>query len=354
MKTQKRPLHSALQILNKVVDNKSSLQALSYVKLAATRGTVTLTATNMDQRLTTEIPGEGELIVCVPAKTFMSLVKPENKKDDGEVEITVLDETTVIVTVDNFKTHMTTIPVEDFPEENTDDFNLLALWPAKPLLESLTHVLPAASNDPTRPHICCVSLEDERICCTDGHRLHTAKLPTQLSSQILIPVPAAKTLQRVLKNADSVVIARSEDRLKIRAGQFTLETKLVDATFPPVDQVIPTRHETKLIVDAVKFANAVKRVGMVSKSRGVRLTVNGAIEVSSSDEDCEANVVVTPIENNHLADSPDLTLGVASGYVLDAIGKEKGEAILEFGGPLDPVLLRHGEDRLSVVMPTRL
>jgi DNA polymerase-3 subunit beta len=350
MKVNRRALHEALSILVRVADYKSTIQALRCVKLDAKDGQLRLTATNLDQTLTAEIPGEGDLTICLPAKALAQLAKPE-PKTSGDLDIEPIDGSIVAIKAEGVVVRLATMTIEDFPSENDDEFNLVAMWPAGKLADSLAFCTPAVSTDETRPHICCISL-DEVMAATDGHRLHTATLPSQLSEPILLPVPTAKILQRILKGADNIVIARSEKSLKLRVGIYTLETKLVDSTFPPIDQVIPKRHDTRLVVDADQFAKVVKRVGMLSNTRGVKMIVNGRIELSSSDEECEANVIVEPLENNH--DGEDIVMGLNMAFLFDAMGKEKGNVSISLAGPLDPIRVDHTDGRLSVIMPMRI
>ena len=356
MRINRRAFYGALQILNKVIDHKTQVDALRHVRLDASQGVVRLTATNLSQTLTTEFSGEGELSICLPAKTLAASIKPASKADDGDVRIEVLDENTAVVHVDGLRLHLATVPLDAFPSPPPDDdLQLLALWPSKPLAESLAHVIPSMGTDPTRPHLACLALLDSRCASTDGHRLATAGLPTELPESLLIPTAAAKLLPRLLKDGDSVVLARSDKALKLRVGPWTLTTKLVESEFPPIDQVIPKYGDDnpRLVVDAKQLVRAFKRVGTLSNTRGVRVTVNGSIELSSSDPEVgDASVVVEPTENTH--EGEDLVLGLNMAYIVDALATMKGDATLRFGGTLDPVRVEDEDERLSVVMPMRL
>ncbi len=359
MKTNRRALHEALRELVRIQDRKPTLDVLNTVKIEATQGNVTLTTSNLDQWLSAEIPGEGELAVCIPAKVLQGLTKPENKADDGEVVIEVLDEETVTIVVDGLKTQLKTEPVEDFPLPSTEDFDLVAMWPAKPFMESLAFVAPVASDDFSRPHLASVCLGEkdngQRVCACDGHRLHTAPSPSILPEPILLPIKAATALQRILKGAQDVIIARSDDRVKMKAGQFTLESKVVDAVFPPVDQVIPSRTETQLVVDAKMLTKAVKKMRALSKNPGIKMTVNGVIEMTSANPSVgEATMIVEPVSSNHPSDAPDIELGFNSAYLLDSMAKEKGEVRIGLSGPLDPVRFDYEDGRIGVVMPMRV
>ena len=356
MRINRRALHGVLQTLSRVADPRSTLAAYQHVHLVAADGKLVLTATDGDRTLTADLPCDGDLPeTCLPVKPLTTLSKPESKGSDGDVVIDVDDQVATII-VDGVTSKLATFPVEDFPAGNEDDFSLVAFWPAAPLAESLAFCLPTVCTDVTRPHIASLCLH-EVMASTDGHRLHICPLPTQLQDELLVPLQSAQVLQRILKGASgNIIIARSEDRVKMRVGIFTLESKVTDATFPPIDQVIPKGHETRIVVDAAGFSKALKKVGSLSSDRlkGVRMTINGVIELSSSEEDCESKVMVTPLENNHDAETPDIVLGVNMAYMVDALARDKGQVTMEFGKPLDPILVRHEDDRLSVVMPMRV
>ena len=211
------------------------------------------------------------------------------------------------------------------------------------------YTIPAVSTDSTRPHIGGVHFESNRIASTDGHRLHLMITDLPLDVPFLLPLPAAKTLRKIL--TDMVIIARADDRLKVKTGNWLMECRLSDAQFPPIDQVIPRHQNTQVSVDAALFTRALKQVAGVSQRNiGVKLRINGAIELSATDPDIgESRAIVNPTSTNHTGDILDF--GVNSAYLLDAItGKD---AVMQFDGPLDPVTVTCGKS-FAVVMPMRI
>jgi len=353
MRTNRKGMHQALQLLTKVVDHKSAVQIIRCVKLQAKDGVFKLTATDLERTLTTELACEGELTTCLPAKLLCKLVKPQGKNDDSNVEIEAVGDDIVVIRADDVTTKLASKPAEDFPASKDRDWNLVALWPTKPLAEALDYVLPAASTDETRPHICGVQLDTTgKIVATDGRRLHMTDLPSPLAEDLLLTTAAAQTLRHILKDADQVVIARDEDRVKVRAGQWTLETTAVKAEFPPYEQVVPKSPQTTVTVDGKAFSRALKRLDILSSRPGVKMVINGVIELSSSDPEIgEASVVVTPIENDHTGD--DLIIGFNLAYLVEAIGRKDQTARLRFDGRLDPLRIDRDQDT-AVVMPMRI
>ncbi len=354
MQTLKQELSTALRELVRVAPNKPSVPILAHVVLRAAGGTLTLRSTDIDTHLTAELPCDGDLApICLPVKSLAALARPESSKKDAGVVTIDLDGMIATVVVDGVTSKLATLPADDFPATSDAEWTLTGVWPEKPLAAAIAHVLPAVSADITRPHLCCVALVDGTAVTTDGHRLHTARLGVPTSEPLLLPVPAASALSRILTGDDAVVVVRTDTRLKIRVRGWTLETKLVDAEFPPFEQVIPRQSTIHMTVEAVQFGQALKRLTALSANRGVRVTVNGAIELGLSDpEQGEATVTVSTLENDHVGE--DLVIGLNPAYVLDALGKTNRPVRLALGGCLDPLLLTHDDGRLAVVMPMRV
>jgi len=172
--------------------------------------------------------------------------------------------------------------------------------------------------------------------------------------KLLLPIPAVTAMTRILTGDDQVVVvARSDKRLVLRVRGWTLETRLVEAEFPPFEQVIPRSSTNHLSVDAAQFTRALKRLAAMSPGHGVRVVVNGIIELGLDDpEKGETKVTVMPLENDHVGD--DLVLGVAPAYLIDALGKDARPVSIGLGGCLDPLVVRHEDGRTAIVMPLRV
>jgi hypothetical protein len=242
-----------------------------------------------------EQPAEGPLSCCLPARMLAALTKPEGRGQAGDVEI-LLDGDLASVVVEGLSTRLATRPVEEFPAVRGDavkEWSLVAMWPAAEIRDALSYVLPAASTDTARPHLNAVCLGPDRVAATDGHRLHTVRLPTELPEPLLLHRDAAETLRRVL-DGDTVILARAGDALRIRTGSWQVETRLVDARFPPIDKVVPPRERAiKMRVETAALRRALDRVSRLTRDGALRVTVNGVLTLRTSDPDLgEAAVVV--------------------------------------------------------------
>ncbi len=354
MRVDRRALHGVLKELVRVTDPKASLPILSHVLLQATAGVVTVTATCLERTLSCHLPAEGDIQTCLPAKMLSVLIAPEGKGDAGDVTIEDTDGTCSI-SLEGLTSKITAIAPDDFPEQPDPAWSLIAMGQTAAFAEALSFVLPAVSHDEGRPHLNGVQFESDHLIATDGHRLHLTPSPVAMAEPLLISLGAAQTVKRMLPFGEHLIIARDGAHLRIGVGPWQLTTKLVDARFPPHAKVIPDRatQTTNLTVDRSLFAKALARVSRLSKNAPVHLRINGAVSIMTEDPDLgNAEVVVPIIESDHTGD--DLVVGVAPGYVRDALGQQGDQLEVSFSGPNDAIRLDLPGERVAVVMPMRL
>ena len=354
MRMKRRELSEALKVLNKVADHKSAMEILGHVNIESVNGKAKLTVTDLNNTLSAELSCEGDLSAVLPAKLLAKLVKPEGRKDAGEVLLEVEDGLAVLE-VGGATTKIPTKPLDDFPARKSEEWGLTAVWLARELVEALSYIIPATSQDETRPHICCVFFDQEGMAVsTDGHRLHTAPLPSELAESITLRQDTGVVLQRILKKAETVIIAKSDKSVRIRAGLWTLDTTVVAVDFPPWRQVVPKQFGSSIAVEADRLVGALRRVAKVlpQKNSGMRLVVNGVLTVQAEDPELgSAEIVVPTLSNTHKGE--DLVVGYNTAYLLEAISKAT-KAKLFFGKPLDPLRVELDNSRTAVVVPSTI
>ncbi len=354
MRVDRRALHGVLKELVRATDPKASLPILSHVLLQATAGVLTVTATCLERTLSCNLPAEGDIQTCLPAKMLSLLIAPEGKGDAGDVVIEDADGTCSI-SLEGLTSKIGAMSPDDFPEQPDRAWSLVAMGQTAAFGEALAFVLPAVSHDEGRPHLNGVQFESDRLVATDGHRLHLTPSPVPVAEPLLISLSAAQTIKRILPLGEHVILARDGGHLRIGVGPWQLTTKLVDARFPPHGKVIPDRatQTTNLTVNRELFAKALARVSRLAKNTPVHLRVNGAISIMTEDPDLgNAEVVVPVIESDHTGD--DLVVGVAPGYFRDALGQQGDQFDVSFSGHTDAIRLDLPGERVAVVMPMRL
>ena len=360
MKANRRLMVAALKHLSKLARPKAAPPVLSHVLLESKGGLLTLTATDLEQRLQAQIPAEGEIRTCLPCKLLHQLVKPADKKSgQGEIVLEAAPDNQVAVHIAGMATLLRCSPVADFPghaASPAEDWHLVGIWPSKSLLEGLIFVLPAVSKDDTRLNLNSVQFESDRIVATDGHRLHLAKLPAVLAEPFLLPSDAAKTLKFILTGSDQVIVARSGDIVRFKAGAYKLDVRLMDERFPDINKVVPKTKDAKirLEVDPALFSRALDQLAKVASDKHLKMTVNGKLTIEAFDPDTgSAELTVPTLQSTHTGE--DLVVGFNAGYLSEAIKKASGAVTVGLVDPLSPARIDHGGNgRVAVVMPLRV
>jgi DNA polymerase III subunit beta len=343
MRINRRLFYGALHELIRIADPKAVQPILRHVLLQARDGLLTLRTTDLTQSLTCQLPAEGELDTCLPAKLLANLVKPEGKGGAGEVTLEPLIENKVSIRLDGVSTSLPGMPSSEFPAPLGAglEWNPLADWPAKPLHDALSFVLPATSNDPTRPHLQGVFFDLDKMVATDGHRMHIAPLPAPISTPLLIPSSSAMTLVRIICGEQEMVSSVAKGHLRVCVGPWILETMFIDATFPDYHRVLPDKESmfVHLTVEARSLSKALLRLARLSQVKETTVRVNGVMSLRTCDLDMgEAEVVVPTLDNNH--EGEDFVIAFNRNYLREAISGDR--IVLGFSAPVGSTTHRPG------------
>jgi DNA polymerase-3 subunit beta len=199
---------------------------------------------------------------------------------------------------------------------------------------------------------------------TDGHRLSKVERPftdgPKLAQGIIIPRKGLMELRRALETADGPIeLGIHNGHLFVRVANTALSVKLIDAQFPPYEQVIPKENEKIAVAPRLGLLEALKRMALIAsdKTSGVKLSLaKGELKVASDNPDLgEAHELL-----DVSYDGAALTIGFNAKYFIELLGEMEGDEVkLELNGELDPGLVRPAEGAkagsyLGVVMPMRI
>ena len=136
---------------------------------------------------------------------------------------------------------------------------------------------------------------------------------------------------------------------------IAIAVKLIDAQFPPYEQVIPKDHKKVITVDRVKFIDGLRRAQLMSsETRGVKVAATkDGITITSDNPDL--GEVREELEAEYKGDA--IAIGFNPKYVVELLGQMQSDQItISLGGELDPGLIHPlaGDQYLGVVMPMRI
>ena len=348
-----------------VVERRNTIPILANVVLGAEDGKLSLTATDMDMDIATEVGCAVVTSGTVTTSAHMLYDIARKLPDGAEVELTVVDGH-VNINAGRSSFRLPTLPVEDFPAISSNDLPVNFNLTAADLRDLVDTTRFAISNEETRYYLNGIYLhkaEDGNLCAvaTDGHRLALTRqsLPTGASQMpsVILPRKAVSELRKLLDDHDGdVSIGLSETRAKFGFGVVRLTSKLIDGTFPDYTRVIPGGNDRIMQVDASSFSAAVDRVSTISseKSRSVKMGLKaGLLTLSASNTDASSAMEELEVSYN----GPDMDIGFNARYLLDIAGQVNND-IVEFAlaDQGSPSLVRApGDDAsLFVLMPMRV
>ncbi|MBL8715275.1 MAG: DNA polymerase III subunit beta [Myxococcales bacterium] len=359
-----------------VADKKSTMPILSNALVMARGGSIRASATDLFMAVTSSQPAtiQRDGLIALPAKELVERLKA---MPEGLVQFSVSEGSTVLLKAVGAKREfrLRGMPGEDFPTlpQPDESSTELAISPAI-LADLIAKTSFSISPDETRPHLNSALLEWDgavaRMVTTDGHRLSKYEIDVpgvEAKFSLLIPLKGIGELRRL---CDELRSDKSTDApIKLLRGgpnvffsyarpgeESLLAIKLVDAQFPPYQQVIPQRSDHSARVSRASFIDALRAMSIAASERtgSVKISLaGGTMRVSSENPDSGDALDELAVEYA----GPDMTIGFNVRYLLDVLTVIDAEDVkLGLSGELDPVVVSPASDArfLGIVMPMRI
>ena len=352
-----------LRLAQGIADRKSTMPMLANVLLRTTgKNQLLVAATDLNVSLTAElkanITSEGGL--TLGAKNLYELVS--NAPGD-EVSLKKTDNHWAEIKSGKVAYRIVGMPDRDFPKVPDHREATYSTIESAVLREMIDRTLFSVCNDETRFHLNGVYFECDgtraRMVSTDGHRLSKVERtipggPT-LTSGVIIPKKGLLELKKVLESGPNCKLAIKTPHLFLVQDEVAIAVKLIDAQFPPYEQVIPKEHKKVITIDRARFIDALRRAQLMSsETRGVKIAATKeGVTITSDNPDLGEVREEMEAEYNGEA----IAIGFNPKYVVELLSQMSSDQItLSLGGELDPGLIRPltGDDYLGVVMPMRI
>ena len=389
---ERAALLEAVNQVSGVVASRSPRPQLTCIKLSATKGAegaeLVLSGTDAEIALTVrigrvDVVEEGSSLVL--ADKLRQIVSAEDNENTLTIE-TNADMTHIKGEDAHFSLHG--FDPNDFPliaDYKTLAEGSAAAAPAKTMyatdagiLDSLiARTLFAAARENSRYAINGVLMVRDgkklEMVATDGRRLALCRSSVPAGkndgapASCIIPSKALGLIQKLADDPEeNITIAVTETQAVFAIGgseadgdgaRATLATSLVEGTFPPYEDVIPSDQDKKATFEKTVLMSAVKRAALLTneESRGVRLTFNGGSKqlqlASRAPEVGEATINVEMPSY----DGDDVEIGFNPQFIAEALRVvPESDIIIELKSTNKPGLLKAGNDFLYVVMPVNL
>lgn len=310
-----RHLADAMSRAIKAVKTRNTIPVLDNVLVTASGGKMTITATDMDTRIETTLPCEGDLDpVTIPARRLYDLAR--GYPDGSQVKIES-DAEQVTVSCGRSRAKLLTLDASQFPAMDEGKMGKAIEADLRSIVDQVKFAL---SHDEARYYLNGVYLNANSdtldVVATDGHRLALlrAPLPKNFAGAHIIH---RDTLALIPEGV--IKFAFSESKIKIKSGDMTITSKLVDGTFPDYDRVIPHALDVSVSFKRSQMLAAIKRLdGLANAVSGkpMRFAVtDGGVTVETKNP--QVGVITDEIEADA---NGEISVGFNTGYMVDFLG----------------------------------
>ena len=361
----KANLQKAINVLQKVSQNKTSSNLPGAIYMTTKNGQVELQGNDFELGIRLTIDGDikepgtlvvgsryfQELIRKLPGDTI-ELYKPE---DGNSLTITSSSSEFNLVTLhpDDFSL---VEQIHDQDHVNIDSFAM------KELIDLTNY---AAATDEDRPVFTGALLEikenEVTMVATDTHRMAVKKItidePATTPMRAIIPTKTLAEVSRLLPTDNPAMINIIWNRTQIvfNFESIYIISRLIEGTYPEYEKVIPSQFDSSAVIDRREFAGAVDRVSLLAKDisynvirydwaeSNVTLSTQNS-EIGMAKEDVAVEFKGTPF-----------TISFNGRYISDILRHSTGDNIHLFLKQNGPVVIRqdNNPNYTYVVTPVR-
>jgi DNA polymerase-3 subunit beta len=352
-----------LRLAQGIADRKSTMPMLANVLLRTQgKNQILVAATDLNVSLTAELKSSNasEGGITLGAKNLYELIA--NAPGD-DITLKKAENHWAEIRSGKVTYRIVGMPDRDFPKVPDHREASYSTVESAVLREMIERTLFSVCNDETRFHLNGVFFESDgsksRMVSTDGHRLskveRTIANGPKLSAGVIIPKKGLLEMKKVLESGPSCKVSIKTPHLFLVQEDIALAVKLIDAQFPPYEQVIPKEHKKVITVDRARFIDALRRAQLMSsETRGVKVAATKeGITITSDNPDLGEVREELDAEYN----GEPIAIGFNPKYMVELLGQMGSDAItLRLGGELDPGLVEPtgGDTYLGVVMPMRI
>lgn len=339
-------LNRALSLLSRVASSRTPLPILANILLKASKGSLELSATNLEVGLTHKTAGkiDEEGSVTIPAKLLHDFVSQLPK--DLTVDL-VFEESKLFISAGSYSSHIQGMAADDFPALPViKNGNVIKIEPSK-LKSALEKTMLAASNDETRPVLSGVYFHTHGnkllIAATDGYRLAESEIiETTEDIKAIVPTSALQDVLKIIQDSEeeSISLQFSEGQFGVAAGETQLVSRLIEGQYPEYGQLIPETSEINFSVDRSELLTAAKLAGLFARESGGSIT----IKASESSSEVIVKSVASQVGDNssaikgEVSGSGEVVLNVR--YLTDALNSfDSKEVHFRFSGSISPCVL---------------
>lgn len=325
---QRNTLLSELNLVQGVIEKKSTIPILSNILLEATGDRLDLTATDLDVSICCGCPAEvaSEGTTTISARRVFDIIRL--LPDGAGVRFATLENDWVEIRSGRSEYKVAGLPKENFPsipEPAAGSIDLAGNLLRGMIQRTIFAITQEESRYSLNGALLVLMPREIRMVATDGHRLalvaREMDLPGVTAEQrALIPRKTLVELQKLIADQDAIVqFGRDENHVFFTIAGKRLVSRVLAGQFPNYEMVIPRDNDKEIVASTRALADGIRRAAVMSddKLRAVRLAFTPtSLELTASSADAGEARDFVPVEY----DGADVEIGFNPQYLLDFLG----------------------------------
>lgn len=356
-------LSQAVSIANRFTSNRAQLPVLANILFTAKKNKLKISATNLEMSINlslgAKVEKDGE--ITLPSRVINDIVNNLNK---GTVSISSEKEK-VKLKSENFTSTISGMNSADFPSIPGSIGRKNINLPKEKIIDAISKVLFAVSNDETRPiltGVLCFSKKDRvSFVSTDGFRLSRKIFKidnTGVIDKVIIPKPAFAELKGLIEEEDEIKIFNDlkNNQVIFKINNSVLSTRVIQGDFPDYEKIIPKESSLKVDLDKKDILQAVKLSSVFAKdsSNVIKLSIgNGFVEMSAESQYYGSQKT----KINAKTEGKKMDIGFNYKFLQEFLQAVEGDdVVMKFIDPNSPGLFLDPKDKnfLHLIMPVKL
>lgn len=358
-------LQKKLSYTQHAISARAQLPILLNVLLEVEGGNLIIRGTDLEIGIETRTPiTEGEEGgVTVPAKPFIELISALS----DEILTLESSDTSLKVVTRKTKSVFQTSSRDEFPRLYGEKGEKMVTLPIEQFQQDLARVVFAASTDTTRLNLSGVLFKPTDkgflLVATDGYRLSMKKsgegeMAGKIEAPLLIPSRVFRELISIKEGAKdvSIFISKEQNQVLFTVGDTVLVGRLIDASFPPYEKILPTDVASTIVFDKEQMVKAVRMCSIFARDAAniIKFSLRkDKMIVSSQAASLGENTV--EVEAKLVGEENEIAFNAR--YIVDVLANMTSEDIeLEMTGPLNPGVFKMKGDTsfFHLIMPIRV
>ncbi|MBZ0221150.1 MAG: DNA polymerase III subunit beta [Candidatus Methylomirabilis sp.] len=354
-----------LQRIQGIVEKRNTMPILANVLLDASKGKVTIMATDLEVfiRDAAQAGVSEEGSVTVNARKVFEIAK---ELPGDQIDVSTGKDDKLTLKAGKARFNIMGLPAKEFPSFPDPEEGSLQPIDGETMRNMIDKTSFAVSTDETRYNINGFLLEREdgriKMVATDGHRLALIvsegdNIAKGQKEGVLLPRKGVMEMKKVLDEREGdFFLGITQKNAVMKRDNTVITVRLLEGEFPDYRRVIPKDNDKVVRAKREDLLSSLKRVSILStdKIKGVKFNFSNSKLVLSSSSP-EIGEATEEVDINY--SEGDIDIAFNARYFIDVLEALKEEEVrINLKDSLSPGIIRPagGEDYTYIIMPMRL